>query len=182
MFSHEDLFHIEKQKACIRGVAEQSTFSGVLCRHAIVMFDAANPDLDKVQCIKLGTRLAEVQADWIGLLCGGIGGFDTSSPPSGGRKYQQAVAGIVKTFTNKLMDVVVDDKRVTYDELASIGLVHSHLSPNDQRRLTETRELFQHYVASLCRLHSGRCQNIHSAGLQVLHVANVLGASLDMNI
>lgn len=182
MFSHEDLFHIEKQKACIRGVAEQSTFSGVLCRHALVMFDAANPDLDKAQCIKLGTRLAEVQADWIELLCGdGI----SPPPPAGERyhkSYQRAVAGIVKTFTNKLMDVVVDDKRVTYDELASIGLVHSHLSPNDQRRLTETRELFQHYVASLCRLHSGRCQNIHSAGLQVLHVANVLGASLDMNI
>lgn len=180
MFSHEDLFHIEKQKACIRGVAEHSTFSGVLCRHALVMFDAANPDLDKGQCIKLGTRLAEVQTDWIELLCGG--GGDSLANHQSHKSYQRAVAGIVKTFTNKLMEVVVDDKRVTYDELASIGLVHSHLSPNDQRRLAETRELFQHYVASLCRLHGGRCQNIHSAGLQVLHVANVLGASLDMNI
>jgi hypothetical protein len=172
MLSHEDLFHLEKQRARTRGVADHSTFSGVLSRHALVMFDAANPDLDKTQCIKLGTRLAEIQTDWIGLLCGG----------DAQKEYKRAVAGIVKTFTNKLMDVVVDDKRVTFDELASIGLVHSHLSPNDQRRFDETRELFQHYVASLCRLHNGRCQNIHMAGLQVLQVANVLGASLDFNI
>jgi len=76
----------------------------------------------------------------------------------------------------------VEDKRVTYNELASIGLVHSHLSSSDQRRLDETRELFQHYVASLCKLYSGRCRDVHSAGLQVLHVANVLGAMLDVNI
>lgn len=176
MYSHEDLFQLEKHKASIRGVSNASSFSGVLSRHALIMFDAANPDLDKSECIKIGTRLAEIQCDWVDLLCAGIGGDE------GKKNYQKAVAGIVKTFTNKLMDVVVDDKRVTYDELASIGLVHSHLSLHDQKRLNETRELFQHYVASLCRLHSGRCQNIHTAGLQVLHVSSVLGACLDMNI
>lgn len=172
MFSTEELFHIEKQRACIKSSGERQTFAGILSRHALVMFDAAHPDLDKAECIKLGTRLAEVQSDWIGLLCGN----DSQ------KEYRKAVAGIVKTFTNKLLDVVVDDKRVTYNELASIGLVHSHLSLRDQFRLNETRELFQHYVASLCRLHSGRCQDIHAAGLQALHVANLLGASLDLHI
>lgn len=178
MYSHEDLFHSEKQKACIRGAAQSSTFSGILNRHALIMFDAADPDLSKTECVKLGSRLADVQADWVDLLCGG----DSTASHPGKKDYQRAVSGIVKTFTNKLLDVVMDDKRVTYNELASIGLVHSHLSPHDQIRLQATRELFQHYVASLCRLHSGRCQNIHTAGLQVLQVANVLGASLDSNI
>jgi len=169
---HQDDFYVEKHKAFIRGI-DESSFSGVLNRHALVMFDAANPKLDKRECIQIGARLSEVQSDWVNLLLGG-------APPD--KQYRKAVTGIVKTFTNKLMDVVVEDKRVTYNELASIGLVHSHLSSSDQRRLDETRELFQHYVASLCKLYSGRCRNVYSAGLQVLHVANVLGATLDVNI
>lgn len=168
---HYDNFMLEKHKATIRSVQEHS-FTSILNRHALVMFDAANPDLEKSDCIRLGARLAEVQSDWVNLLyCGRD------------REYRKAVTGIVKNFTNRLMDVVVDDKHVTFKELASIGLVHSNLSPHDQRRLDETHQLFQHYVASLCRLHNHSTQNnMHRAGLQVLHVANVLGACLDTHV
>lgn len=175
---HKDNFYVERHRVLRRSLDESASFSSVLNRHALVMFDAANPDLDKSQCIKLGGRLAEVQTDWINLLCPSEAILNRQD-----QEYRKAVTGIVKTFTNKMMDVVVDDKRVTFNELASIGLVHSHLSAKDQRRLDETRQLFQHYVASLCKLH-GRAANkdIHVAGLQVLQVANVLGASLDYNI
>lgn len=174
-----DHFEVEKHRILNRSLDDNVSFSSVLGRHALVMFDAANPDLDKSQCIKLGGRLAEVQSDWINLLCPGAGAVLNRQD----QQYRKAVTGIVKTFTNNLMDVVVDNKRVTFNELASIGLVHSHLSAQDQRRLNETRELFQHYVASLCKLHGGKSvKDIHVAGLQVLHVASVLGASLDFNI
>lgn len=165
-----DNFYLEKHKASIRA-GEEHSFTSILNRHALVMFDAANPDLEKSDCIRLGARLAEVQSDWVNLLyCGGD------------KEYRKAVAGIVKNFTNRLMDVVVDDKHVTYRELASIGLVHQNLSARNQMRLEETRQLFQHYVASLCRLHNYNANTHHRAALQVLHVANVLGTCLDANV
>ena len=168
----QDHFFVEKQKTSLCA-AQNSNFRGILAKHALVMFDAANPNLDKAQCIQVGTRLAEVQQDWIQLL---------SSNCKGDQEYKRAVTGIVKNFTNHLMDVVLEDKRVSYDELASIGLVHSNLSCYDERRLRETRSLFQHYVRSLCDLHGKQKNNMHAVALQVLQVANILGASLDLNI
>jgi len=167
-----DHFLVEKQKASLCA-AQNKNFSGILCKHALIMFDAADPNLDKAQCIQIGTRLAEVQQDWVALL---------SSNCGGDREYKRAVTGIVKNFTNHLMDVVLEDKRVSYNELASIGLVHTNLSYHDERRLQETRSLFQHYVRSLCDLHGKQKRNMHAVALQVLQVASVLGASLDMNL
>lgn len=166
-----DHFLVEKQKASLRAT-QRENFSGILSKHALIMFDAADPALDKAQCIQIGARLAEVQQDWIQLL---------SSNCGGDREYKRAVTGIVKNFTNHMMDVVLEDKRVSYDELASIGLVHSNLSYHDERRLKETRALFQHYVRSLCDLHGKQKRNMHAVALQVLQVANVLGASLDFS-
>lgn len=165
----KDHFYLEKHRASVRAGESECSFTSILNRHALVMFDAANPDLDKSECIRLGARLADVQSDWVNLLYRGAD-----------KEYRKAVAGIVKHFTNRLMDVVVDDKQVSFAELASIGLVHHtthNMSCQEQRRLEETKQLFQHYVASLCRLHN--TNNTHRAGLQVLQVANVLGACLD---
>lgn len=163
---------VEKQKTSLYA-ARNDNFRSILAKHALIMFDAADPTLDKTQCIQVGTRLAEVQQDWIGLL---------SYNCKGDQEYKRAVTGIIKNFTNHLMDVVLEDKRVSYNELASIGLVHSNLTCYDERRLQETRNLFQQYVRSLCDLHGKRASNMHAVALQVLQVANVLGASLDLNI
>lgn len=168
-----DAFRIEYNIACNKAsLCGENSFTGLIHRHALVMIDAAHKDVDKHQSIKLGARLRDVQTDWINLLC---------RHEKSNNEYRRIVTKIVCNFADKLMDVVLDDKFVSYDELASIGKFHSNLGP--QHQLKQTRELFQDYVLHLCKAYRAKSEEDYARRCaHCLQVANALGSWLDITV
>jgi hypothetical protein len=153
-------------------------FRDIIAQHAIIMIDATEKStLDKHDCIRLGARLGKVQDHWIDLLCVGA---DTAGLE---KEYRRVVTRIIRVFTNHLMDVLIDDCFVSYEQLASIGDFHSHLTAASEANLKRTRILFEQYALCLCMLYKhGPGESRFRTGLHALYMANALGMWLDATI
>jgi len=171
-------FHTEYRIASSRQKTGQ--FSNILSQHAVIMVDAARPDLTKIDCIKLGGRLGIVQDDWINLLCRGI---NNSSQSDLDKDYRRVVAKIVGKFTDNLMDMLMEDKYVTYKELASAGEFHSRVNYSAERPLKETASKFVSYVNSLYSVYRAKNENAyHRYATDCLAIGHALGVWLDATI
>lgn len=147
-------------------------FGHILSQHAIVMIDAAAAS-DHAAFIRLGGRLHDVQSKWINLLCA-RGQSETLD-----NQYRRVVTRLIKTFTSRLMDAIVDNKFVSYEELASIGEMHSYVHSRAEQYLTQTRSLFEKYVIAVCLLHE---KQTVGRQLNVMHLGYELGTWLDKTI
>ena len=165
----------EYRRASIR-VGEES-FSDILSQHALVMVDAAVPNLPKQRYIQLGGRLANVQTDWVNLLCAGLNGKADSDD----KKYRRIVSGVIKRFTNKLMEMLMEDKFIPREDLVGgTDTFHSRLSGKAEASLHETSLLFHSYVDSLAALYQSKTELQHKrASIQCINIAHALGCWLD---
>jgi len=152
-------------------------FSNILSQHALVMVDAAQPNLSKQHYIQLGGRLANVQNDWVNLLCTGLnnGTVDVD------KQYRRVVSGVIKRFTNKLLEMLMEDKFIPHHELvAGTDTFHSMLSGKADQSLQETSRLFHSYVDCLAALYQTRTELQHKrSSIQCFNVAHALGSWLD---
>jgi hypothetical protein len=159
-------------------------FADVLSQHAVVMVDAARIGLERSDYVRLGGRLKGVQDNWVNLLVGsgGIAGSDSNDVDLDAR-YRGTVARVIHNFTDRLLEMLVDDKVVAYHELASAGEFHASITPRAERHLRETRRLFTAYVDSLYHLYHTRTQSAYQrSAVECMAVAHALGAWLDNSI
>lgn len=168
-----DEFKIEYQNAS-RLASSTRHFSDILTQHALVMVDAALPDLKRHKYIELGTRLAEVQRNWINLLCVGI---DSVRQTELDRRYRNVVTEIIKTFTENLMKMLIEDKVVRYGELACVEAFHSAYLKHHHR---EMKHKFIAYVNSLYKMYSSTTQDeYYTTAMNCMAIAHSLGVFLD---
>lgn len=156
-------------------------FSDILSQHALVMVDAAVPDLPKPHYIRLGGRLSNVQASWVNLLCVGL---ENTVQTERDKQYRRIVTNVIKTFTNKLLDMLVEDVHVPHHELiGDADTFHCMVSGNAEHSLRETKRLFLLYVNALSKLYQSKTVSKHKrAAIDCFHVAFALGSWLDATI
>lgn len=163
---------------------DMARFSNILSKHALVMVDAAtlvDHSNDKTFYVQLGERLARVQTAWASRFCRGDAGSDSEEE----ERYHWIVYKVIVDFTNRLMQMLVDDVHIKASELTALisGLHAAALERDAEWYLQRTRELFAQYVNAL--MHMFRTNNQHdyeSAALQCLTVAFTLGSWLDMTM
>lgn len=157
-------------------------FSNILSQHSLVMVDAALPDLTRQHYIQLGGRLANVQTDWVNLLCDGLNGRRGNGMTENDKHYRKVVSSVITRFTNKLMEMIVDEKYIPHHELVgNADSFHSKLSGKAEESLQETSRLFHAYVDSLAVLYqvSPHSMKRKRAAIQCMNVAYALGSWLD---
>ncbi len=100
------------------------------------------------------------------------------------REYRTAMASVIEKFTQHLNEVVLDNKFVPYEELASIGIAHASVTPQARSNVKYTRELFEQHVDALCKMYQqtrGTCNHMRAA-IYAIKCANRLGVHLDYSI
>jgi hypothetical protein len=170
-----DLF----EEACREASQRNSPYKlrDILNQHVLVMVCAANPKASKKECIQIGQRLALVQENWIGLLCP----LKCVKDGDKDRKYREVVRVVITNFTNKLMEMLVDYKRITYEELENAHIFHSMAATG--KHSDEMRKLFLRYLDSLTIIFNCVKENefrLHAA--DCIHYADLLGTYLDNTI
>jgi len=150
------------------------SFHGILCDHALIMLEALHKKhASKEDAIRIGLDLAQVQFNWIALLC------------QEGR-FRTHVVQLVGRFSRLLLALVKDDETCTFAELTESPELQamSTLHTRNGYLTLQTLERFRDYVASLCRLYAAEfdAPPLHStkeARCRVLYDAEALGRWLD---
>lgn len=157
----------------------QSTrhFSDILSQHALVMIDAALPDLKRHNYVALGTRLAKVQANWIDLLCSGL---DCMHQTELDKQYRRLATMVIEAFTQNLMEMLIDEKVVRYNELACVEKFHTSCLKHHHREL---KLKFLAYVNSLYDIYQSKNPDeYYKTAVRCLAIAHALGVFLDETI
>lgn len=172
-------YHQEYRQASSRCLDDK--FEDILSQHAIVMVDGAHPNLKRSHYIRLGNRLSDVQSNWVNLLCVGL---NNSVQLEQDKQYRRVVSNVIKNFTNKLLEMLVEDVHIPHSELVgNADIFHNTLSTNAQRNLTETKRLFYLYVDSLIKLYHSKTELSHQrASVNCFHIAHALGVWLDSTV
>jgi hypothetical protein len=158
----------------------QGCFADILSQHSLVMVDAALPNLSKQHYIQLGGRLSDVQTDWVNLLCAGLNSINGRITDND-KQYRKVVSTVIKRFTNKLLEMLIEDKFIPRHELVGdADTFHSMLSGKAEASLQETSRLFHSYVDCLSVLYQTKTERQHQrASIQCFNIAYALGAWLD---
>lgn len=172
--------HLEKEYASEYRIASArmstTLFADILAQHAVCMVDAARPDLENHHYVQLGARLADIQSNWVELLCDGMGNSVQSDLQ---HQYRRVVTGIIRKFTTNLLSALVGAQPVcTQGEVAAF-----HTSCTTGRQVEATKALFNAYVSSLARLYQTRKRSEYCGrAIESFALAHALGARLDATI
>ena len=159
---------------------DMTLFAHILSKHAMVMVDAAKPgntNSGRTFYIRLGERLAHVQDAWA--KCFFYIDEDDET-------YQGVVYKVIVDFTDRLIEMLVDNKDISPEELATlIADLHTKalLTRDAEWYLKQTRELFTEYVKALMFMfRANNKHNYETAALRCLTIAYNLGMWLDMTM
>lgn len=158
-----------------------SKLRDILNQHALVMVGAANPKATKMECIQIGQRLGQTKENWIGVLCPlkTIGECDKDYYD---KRYREVAREVITNFTNKLMEMLIEYKKVSYEELENAHVFHS-LCGGGKHNANKMRELFLRYLDSLTVIFNCETEkHFRSHAVDCLHYADCLGAYLDNTI
>ncbi len=173
----EITFHQEYRIAS--GNNRKDLFSDILCQHAIIMVDAAVGH-DAMDFVKLGQRLSQVQSDWINLLCCGLNNTVQSDLD---RQYRETVTRVIVKFTTQLLDMLINDKKVTVEQLSSAGDFHVQVAVRTELSLQRTKALFLAYIVDMKNMFHTVTQNsYYRASVTCLNSAFQLGFWLDQTV
>lgn len=170
-------FHQEYNIAA--GHVRKDLFSDILYQHAIIMVDAA-VGRDAMEFVQLGERLNQVQSNWIDLLCCGINNTTQSELD---KQYRKTVRNVIVKFTHQLLDMLINEKEVTVDELSSAGDFHVQVAAHAELPLQRTKMLFLTYIVDMKNMYkTNTLSGYHRAAVACLNSAFQLGFWLDCTI
>lgn len=171
------------EEACRDASQRNSAFKlrDILNQHVLVMVCAANPNASKKECIQIGQRLAQVQENWIRLLCP-LKKIDDHDKNVYDKRYREIARVVITNFTNKLMEMLVDYKVIAYEELENAHVFHSMCGNNNNTN--EMKKLFLRYLDSLtCIFNCDESEKKFKArAVDCIYYADLLGAYLDNTI
>ena len=173
-------FHREYRIA--KNCNNETLFSDILSQHALVMVDAAQPNIDWHHYVQLGTRLGNVQNNWVDRLCIGLNYGDGDGGCE--NQYRRVVTGVIKNFTNQLLRVLKEDAFVKRDDLIKMaGELHCMHSAKADLSMQKTKRLFCNYVNCLSQMYQCNTEDAYRrSAINCFAVASALGAWLDATI
>jgi len=158
-------------------------FGHILNRHALVMISAANPNTTKIECIQIGKNLLLVQQHWVNILCP-IKLPEKGNDKYADAKYSETVRIVITNFTDQLMEMLLDNKIIYYEDLEKADEFHSLIATGN-RYSEKMRQLFLGYLNSLTYLfqHGVKSErDFHKNAICVVHCADLLGEYLERTI